>query len=395
MAAAWTLLLCNPSGAQGGAAIAELSQATDRSLTFVTDGADQLSFAMPADHWQTRKIKVLQTDVLVFRGSERIQRFRIVGENVGKSGGRVECSYTAVSYRGLLDAWVVGEADQRHWGTQTNQQQIAWDAINQAQVKVAADWGIAQGVHTGANYTRIYPAGITNEGEQSRIPAGTRVGEFVTSLSNLRDPTAVDSGFDWDIEPTSDTALAFNTWTAERTEPAGASIFVLDDGGAMASWGRQSEPTGYGNVSFTKSVPPEGALVERAVQPTTGNPTLPAPEGRWELYEESDQWRSALTTQQAAYDRLLKGLDYLPTWTCALFPGRWPGRAGLWKGYRCRVLVSTSPLEVDEVKRIAQLTVTLSDVGTEQIGLSLGRPAASFARTLGDIQSRLAQLNRR
>src|SRR4051812_12026619 len=91
----------------GTGMIRELTEASSRQLGFSLQEQSTLSFTMPGNSRQTAALQPLVSDVLVFRDETPVQRFRVVSRVLSKASGILTANFAAVSYRGLLDAWLV------------------------------------------------------------------------------------------------------------------------------------------------------------------------------------------------------------------------------------------------------------------------------------------------
>lgn len=380
----------------GTGQITELTAANGRKLTFsLTEGAD-FSFAMPGSHWQTPLVRPGLTDVIAFRDDRPMQRFHVLQRTMAKQGGVVSCSYQAVSYRALLEKWLIHDGATRDF-SQVEQTAIAWTLISQAEARAGEQWNLARGIEPDTSVLRDRLPGP--DGDPSHgFDAGTAVGDAVRDLSR------VTNGFEYDIEPSAaapQTALHFNAWNLglRKQHDGEFSDLVLDDGGTMAEWTRIDSMADYGNVVRAQGRAPTGENTTGATGPVSWRPspasTSPAsPYGRWERAVSSE------ATTQTSLDAFAQGerdrlLDPAPEWSAVLRGGRWDPDA-LFVGDYARVVVSDLPDEdVDETMRVQKVDVTLSDEGVEVVSLALGRPPVDYVRFRQDLERRLARLERR
>lgn len=405
----------------GSGQIRELTRAASRKLSFSTVDTPTLSFDMPATLQQAADIEPLVDDVLAFRDEVAVQRFRVVTRALTKEGKSVRASFTAVAYKGLLDAWEFHDGDTRSWANATEQSLIAWTIFSQGQAKPFGRLGVTRGVVPTTQVSRVL-VGTAAESSSPRpeyFLTGTKRGDAIRQLAGM------DQGFEWDIEPDPldpYRALKFNVWNdgGRTAHPAGRSPLILDDGGSLLTWSHTVTPPDYGNViRFTgaettdengtaKAVP-----IKPAWYPSSENPAGTPLEGRW----ERDLNNSDLSTQQAvnaaAPVAYREAHDYVPEITCALKRGRWEGPPQLWLGDQARLLItqplvqedgraafteSGSPaylLYVDEDVRIVEVDVDVDDKNAEDVSLSLNRPKPTTKRARRQINDRLTRLERR
>jgi hypothetical protein len=399
MAAEWSFYLHDTilNTDSGTGQITELSAATGRGMGYsLTEGAT-LSFSMPGSHWQTEVVIPGLVDVIAYYGQDPIQRFLVNQRTISKTQGRITCSFSAVSYRSLLDRWLIHDAATRDF-TNVEQTAIAWTLISQAEARAGEQWNLTRGTLPTINVNRDR-LGSAEPGQSAHgYDAGAVVGEMVANLAQ------VEAGFEYDIEPspiTPQTALVFNTWNEGlRKQHAGVqSPFVLDDGGTMAAWSREDAMADYGNVVRAQGRAPTGENAVDAVGPVAWRPNPPStspasPYGRWERAESADATLQAALNEHAD-GALARWSDPASAWSATLAPGRW-SPDDLWLGDYARVLVSEAPMDdVDELMRVQQIDVALDDNGVQVVTVGLGRPPASYAAFRQALARQLAALRRR
>ena len=404
---------------------AELTKATARKFTFAAAAdADTLTFTMPGRHTQTAAIEPLVSDVLAFRGDDVVQRFRVVTRALSKDSGILSASFTAVSYRALLDAWIFHDDDTRSFPNPTEQTEIAWQILEEGQTRRDGDLGIVRGALPAVPVTRTLVGSVDEGGTRPEyFQAGMKRSEAIDNLANML------NGFEWTIRPDPSDPyrrLVFDTWNlGDRNQhadaPSGRSPLVLDDGGSMASWAHTVTPTDYGNVirytgaETTDANSSDGSSttpILPAWQPSSEDPVDPAPEGRW----ERDLNNSDLTTQAAVNSYAPAAYDqahiYVPEITCTLKRGKWQGPTQLWLGDQARLIITETAagddgatalttggetvyvLYVDEDVRIVELDVDVDEQGAEDVSLSINRRAFSTVTNNRTVNDRLNRLER-
>jgi hypothetical protein len=410
----WTLLhMRSPLNTAGGSTgqYGELSMASSRSFSFSTEQPATLNFTMPGNHRQTGQIEPLVSDVLVFRDDYPVDRFRVVSRALTKDSGRMTATFAAVSYRALLDAWIFHDSDTRSWASPIEQTLMAWNILNEGQLKSSGGLGITRGVlpQTAVNRTLTGSAADGDANRPEYFLAGMKRSEAIDNIAHMI------NGFEWSIEPDVGNpyrALKFNTWNfGQRNQHATRSDLLLDDGGSMMSWSHTVTPTEYANViRFTgadttqeNDSEVQATPILPAWSPSSRNPTGGASEGRWER-ALSD---TGLTTQQAVNDRAPQAFanahNYLPEITATLRRGSWRGPEQLWLGDKARLII-TEPvlgpatgedewiLYIDEDVRVVEVKVNVDDLGAEDVQLSLNRPAFSTLSSSRNLSDRLTRL---
>jgi hypothetical protein len=415
----WSLLQMTspwqtPAGERG--LVRELTTASSRSLHFSSIEPDTLDFTMPGNSVQTAALVPLVSDVLVFRDNLAVQRFRVVSRVLSKNSGVLEAQFSAVSYRGLLDAWLLHGGDTRSFDG-VEQTDIAWTLFNTAQSRSpSSTLGVTRGPEPTESQTRELTKPDENYNAVEYFDEGAKVGETITTLAEM------DQGFEFDIVPdpaSPYTGLVFMTWTVgDGGRGAGeVSSLLLNDGGSVASWSHTVTPAEYANViRFTGGSSTETNYVDgigeavwqngRVITDVGESPAGAAPnppEGRW----EQDVSNSDLTTTESvaagAPVAWAKAHDYAPEITVELARDRWKGPEQLWIGGQARTLI-TEPvagvtdewiLYLDEVTRIAEVDISVDDLGAEDVSLSLNRPRYDAARDTKRVYDRLTRIERR
>lgn len=429
--ASWTLLLMeNPLANSGGSGqIGELTKATSRQLSFTIAGDTSLSFAMPGRHQQTAQIIPLISDVLAIRSvsdpitgaetSRVVQRFRVVSRQLDKAGGVLTASFSAVSYKALLGAWILHDTDVRSWATSTEQTAIAWSILAEGQSKAAGSLGITRGHQPTTPVMRIYGPTTSTDGTTTTttpyFPAGK------TRLEAIQDLADNQGGFEWDIEPDPAapyTAMVFNAWNVvdggRNQHAPDISDLVLDDGGSVAGYSHTVTPSDYADVVRFSGGGDGTVTLNPAWYPTTQDPTETPPEGRWERdLSDTDlvDQNTINTRSSAAYTT---AHDYVPELTVNLRRGRWQGPDQLWLGDRARVIITEAVEDIsdpspgnlndwivyiggagDPPAKVAQLDVTVDDLGAEDVSITLDRSMSTTISEVKGILSRLRKLERR
>jgi hypothetical protein len=419
--ATWTLLHMNSplNTTAGSGQIGELTKASSRKFTFSAEESAALSFDMPGNHPQTAALTPLVDDVLAFRDDYPVQRFRVVSRAFSKDSGVLKASFTGLSYRALLEAWILHDGDTRSWTASAEQTAIAWAILNEGQAKTYGNLGISRGILPATSVNRTLTGSVA-EGftRPDYLQAGMKRSEAIDGIAGL------SNGFEWDIEPNPDDpyrTLLFNTWnTGGRNQhvatATGRSPLVLDDGGSVASWTHTVTPTDYANVvRFTGAEPTASFVVGGTSgptwQPTSQDPDGTPTEGRWERDLSDSDLTTQATAAAAAPTAYNQAHLYVPEITCALRRGRWQGPAQLWLGDQARLII-TEPVKsddgrplsadapqyvlyVDEDVRVVELDIDVDDLGAEDVSLSLNRRKFSTRRNSRNINDRLNRLERR
>lgn len=414
----WTLLhMQSPKNTTAGqrGLVRELTQASSRSLKFSSVAPDEVSFTLPGNSIQTAQLQPLRDDVLAFRDSACVQRFRVVSRVLSKDSGVLTAQFSAVSYRALLDAWLIHTWNTRSYASATEQTAIAWDLVATAQGRASSSWNMDRGPNPTLSTNRtLVGQSAAPYATTGYFDIGQKIGDAVKNLAELT------NGFEYAIIPrpgSEYTALRMMFWTVQdggrnqyKAMPNGRSPFILDDGGALASWTHTYTPE-YANVIRASGSSPTtanfttGDASGQVWAPSTENPVELFGEGRWEREVTDLDLTTGASVTAAATAKLAELKNPVAELAVSLTRGRWMGPSQLWLGDRARLIItervagSTNPsdyvLYVDEDVTVVEINVSVDDQGAEDVSLSLNRPALSTAADARNVNDRLVKLERR
>lgn len=298
---------------------------------------------------------------------------------------------------------------------------VAWNILNEGQVKVDGDLSCTQGVAPVTALTRrAYEASTIGEDVNPTTAAhyfspGQSRADGINQLANL------DDGFEWAIEPDPAdpwASLVFNTWNrgGRFTATAGSSDFVLSEA-SMASWSLTNDMSEYANVL---RVSPNSDTIDGTVggldppvwRPVTENPSgtgadpFAESKGRWEMDLTSTQYKPDLVAAYAD-EQLVIHQDRSSQLGCTLVPGRWGGKDDFWLGDSMRMLLQVALvddenvptgdylIDLDDVVRAVGINITVGTDGSEQVTLELNRTSKSLLDTLYRLQGDVSTMKRR
>lgn len=408
--------LNTPVGTTGQ--ITMLTVASARQFEVDLNEASLLSFLMPGRHWQTALIRPGICDVVTFwtrlaeDGSQThqpIQRYRVLKRQIAAENEVVGVGFSAVSYRGLPEAWIFHDTDVRSYAA-TAQSLLMWSIFNEGQSKPSGNLGVVRGNIPSPDQLRDRPSSVDPGTGETKpyYDAGKK------RLAALQELSQVSGGPEWDIvpSPTDLTELTFDVWNQRGRSDPGA-VLDLTYGSTVAALTSDFEMTEYANVTRTTGREPSaengGAPAAGGAvtiwRPSTKNPTGSPEQGRWEESYSSDAVTSTGVTEHA--DANLTGaLDLQPAWTLRLTEGVWQGPDDLWIGdvTRLRVLITVDDpaseeeealLDVDEEVRVLKLTMAPDESGAMQVDVMVGRYRADARRFRQELERRLTRLERR
>lgn len=367
----WQLL----AGPATGGHQLSLTEAAGRSMRFKLTEPSECGFTLDGRHPQAAAVEELTTDVHVLwtpaSGPTRIlMRGRVgdTGDDLNEAQHTVQ--FAVLDYRAVLGRRRLYTSSTKTWAA-TDQAEIAWQLIQQTQTRSGGDLGISKGSGN--------PTGIARD---RTYEVGDSIGERIQELSEVID------GFDWDITPTSASALALDIWHPQRGTDRGV---VLEYGGLVARVRREVNTSEYGNaLRYTgKTDPPLTAQELEAADIAT------AAQGRWDLVFGDD----GLTTQAALNDRaawqLSQSQVIRPAYTLTLRQGAWDGPDHIWLGDTVRIVIRSGRLGVDTTARVYEIGIGLGDDGSEAVEVTVGAPRPNFRKRSRLIDRRLTNLERR
>jgi hypothetical protein len=344
---------------QGGQALGELS-ALDKRFELRLDRPSTLTFRVHADSLLASDLTSLSTDVMVYREGVQIQRFVIVSDRDVLTADSHYIELTCVDYRGRLESRLV-LADQTY--TAQDDVDIAWDAIVNAQAETNGNLGITRG---------LTPTGVPLTGS---FPAGTNVRAAIDLIAD------VDDGFDWDIGPD----LAFNIWRGRGS----AKPRILDYGGLVTDVQREFIIRDFANVVRVSGDP---AIASQVVG--SGSAAL----GRWEAQVAFPNVANSTLLTGLAADQLNRFSTEATSYQVRLRESdgvqQWGGTSDIDVGDTLRLVIQSGRLDVNELQRVQDILVSVSDDGKEDVTLTLDGPRRTFHDRITAVYERLTELER-
>lgn len=342
----------------GGAAVAELTAARTRRLSWGLDEPAKVSWTIPGRHPQTALIEEMETDLVVARDGVALFRGRINTSDDTLSENVHTCTFAATDYRGVLDRRIIWPGSTIQF-TQVDQAAIAQRLITDTQA--LGSLGINVGAATtGVKRDRTYEV-------------GAEVGDLIGNLGR------VAGGFDWDISPTLDLRI----WYPARGDTA--PNFVAEHGRNVWALRRTVSSTDFANALRYS-----GADTLTAVTRTIA----PGPEGRWERQYGDPDIVNASTLNETADGALAAVSTIEPSYAVTLRQGGWNPDL-VWLGDVIRLVARSGRLDLNTTSRVVGVEIDLGESGEEEVRLQLDRYRFNFTERLADYQYRLDKLERR
>lgn len=377
LGADWSFVI----GPASGGLSRELTGAAGRKVSFKLAGSSEASCTLDGNDSAAAEIVELATDLHIFRSQgrgmpkRRMYRGRIskLNDQLDANGHTVDVP--SVDYRELLKRRLImsGTLDADRIFTQKDQSLIAWTLLNAQQQRTGGDLGISRGLGQ-----------VTGKLRDRTFNLGDSVGEKLNDLSQVID------GFDWDITPTSDSAMQFDIWSPQRgVDRAEVLLF----GGNIHSVTRAVDSSDYANAVRLKGRAPDGGTEPPPVERVAADITSRA-EGRWDKLYDEDATTLAALNDRGDW-RISDAQVIHPSYTVKLQAGWWRGADHIWLGDSVQLVIMSGRLNVNTSVRVQEITVDIGDGGAEDVSMTLGYPRKTFATKLKSIDSRLAKLEKR
>lgn len=369
------------AGPASGGHTRGLTTATNRRYVAKLTDASELSFVQDGRHPESEFVQELTTDVHVLwtdsSGQTRIlDRLRVGDTQRDITEDSHTKQVTCLDYTEVLNRRILWDGATLTFESE-DQAEIAWALIEYTQSLDGGQLGIAKG------WTGTTPTGVTRD---RTYELGDSIGERIQELSEVID------GFDWDVLPTSASALALRVWYPQRGTDRGV---VLEYGGLVASAQRAVTTGDYANAVRYTGAP--GTEEEPGPDPVEeiASGIADRDEGRWDKAFGDD----GLITQSALDDRaawqLGQSMVVPVVWTVRLKRGGWRGPDHIWLGDPVRLIVRDGDLVTDQTYRVYEVQIDLDGDGGETVTLALGGPRPDFRKRATETQKRLRNLERR
>lgn len=359
----WQWILGPSSGGHDRA----LTWAKNRKATFRLNAPSDASCQVNGRTEAAAAILELQTDLHLIRGGRELYRGRIgpTSDDLDADNNTVELH--SVDYRDVLNRRRLYSDSLLNY-TIIDRAQMAWQLVQQTQMRPGGALGITQGI------TPVLPLAT------AVFVPGDPVGEKIQALSDVLLP----DGFDWDITPASPSALHLDIWSQRGINHG----VILEWGSALlAKLHREVDPSTYANgIRLTGS-----SLTDEVRE--AADMTL-RPEGRWDATFGGDVLTQAALALRADW-QLAQAEFIQPIYTLTLTANSWGGPDHIWLGDPVRIIAQDGRLNVDTTLRVHELDVSLDESGTETVALTLGGPRPDYRYKPPQFFRRLVNLERR
>jgi hypothetical protein len=366
--------------------IVEIMGARSRRLTQEWNKPALFSFVVDGTSAAAPLIQELMTDVVVYRWDEAsgmdLALFRglIAQSQDTLSEQAYSVTFTAHDY---LDVCARRLLTQAVTWTQVDQDQMVGLLLGQAKaVTTSSGTALNPGAYLPLDSSGVDPAGnnrITNSGQKRdrTYPAQQQIDEAIFNLA------AVENGFDFDVIPGSrvgtypDRLRVFFPYQGvlrgDLILEYGSTVAAVQRSVNSADYSNYWRVIGAGSNPNDASAPP---LFAERWNSDANNVTV-TPVGLWMSGDNaSDVTLQSTLNEKAGGNLALSGI-ITPSYTLTLRPG-WYTFGNPNMGDVVRLRIRAGRLLVDTDVRVLGLDYEITDDGTENVNLTVGRPDVDF-----------------
>jgi hypothetical protein len=320
----------------------------DRTWTRRLNRPDSITFSFDARDPSVPAIAERINDLWVYRqgaddlGQSLVSRLRVwtLARVLDSRVHRI--AVTALDYSAVIEARKVWPSSTLYWPPTTEQADIAWELIADAQALTNGDHGITRG--------RGFTAGVGNTGidREETVTPGDSIGKIIGQIGGRED------GFDWDV----DELLAFNVDHPVRGSTKNVGLAW---GANVTSLTETTSAADYANAGLIA-----GSNQTALVTATAAGLAID-PAGRWER-----EWSFPSVVLQSSLDdrsqRLVDDATRPPArYSLRLRQGAWGGPGVLDVGDVVPLVVSDGTLLIDAPVRLLQIKVVSRTSGAEEV----------------------------
>ena len=377
--------------------IMEMHDARGRSLEQTLNTAARFTFTLSGRSEAAKAVREMETDVVVWRWDEQrgedvaYGRFLVAQGEDQLTTEAHTTTFTCHDYAAVLDRRYLTSTASYAVANGDDQDNIVGDLVARVTSAARTSGGVPL---TPGSYVPL--AVVRRAGDGSDRPAlSTRTRDRTYAAQSavgqlIHDLAAVIDGYDYDVvpgwrfdgDPTRDLLRVFYP-----NQGANRANNVLEYGGNVATVTRSANSADYANyvrvLGNNGSSEPDAAQLYAEAVNADANDVTRVPVGLWENADNA----SDVSIQSTLDDKAAGDLNYagvlIPSYSLGLRSGAYyEGFANM--GDTLPVVIRSGRLNIgpDTLVRVVGLSFGISDDGTEDVSLTVGRPLTTLVNLL-------------
>jgi hypothetical protein len=242
---------------------------------------------------------------------------------------------------------------------------------------------------------RATPSGIPRD---RTYPGQTSIGQAITDLGACIGASPDTTAYDVDVAPAADSDGTDYLRVFYPTQGTARPDLVLAYGSSVANVSRSVNSTDYANYLrvIGKTPETEGAPQMYAERWNTDATDASGPEsvGLWMSGANESDVSIQTTLQEKADGELARSGVLVPSYALGIRPGWWrPGAPAM--GDTVPLVIRKGRLDVSATVRVLGINYAIGDDGTEDVEVTVGRPALTLTALFTDVARDVNALARR
>jgi hypothetical protein len=381
--------------------IAELTDARSRRLEFALNTPAKLTFSIDGESPAAVFLQELTTEVMAWRtdddGAAELMFRGVVTQSQDTLSEQVyTVNYTCLDYLALVNRrFLTAPVDLNF--AQVDQDDIVASLLALASEGCTAGDGTSFAPGSALPLTRALvdpnggprgqPSGVLRD---RTYPGQTALGQAITDLG------ACIGGYDTDVDPAAESDGTDYLRIFYPAQGIARPDLVLAYGSSVSTVSRSVNSTEYANyrrvIGNTTEQGASQVYAERWNDDANDVGRLPV--GLWMGADNASDVSVQTTLQQKADGELERSGVLVPSYTLGIRPDWWsPGEPAM--GDTVPLVIRKGRLDVSTTVRILAINYAIGDDGTEDVEVTVGRPALTLTALFRDVQRDVNALARR
>jgi hypothetical protein len=387
--------------------IAELTDARSRRLELAINAPAKLTFSVDGESPGAAFLQEMTTEVMAWRteaGADPVLMFRgVVAQSQDTlSEQSYTVNFTCHDYLALANRRFLTRADGLTY-TAWDQDDLVANLLGYASDRATASDGttLAPGSVLPLDTIRVNPDGtpraaVSGIPRDRTYPGQTSIGQAITDLGACIGASLGTTAYDVDVEPAADTDGVDHLRVFYPAQGTARPDLVLAYGSSVSNVSRSVNSTDYANYQRVIGNTPstEGApqvYAERWNEDATDATRLV---GLWMNGENASDVSIQSTLQEKADGALARSGVLVPSYSLGIRPGWWrPGAPAM--GDTVPLVIRKGRLDVSATVRVLGINYAIGDDGTEDVEVTVGRPALTLTALFSDVARDVNALARR